>query len=228
MKGLFAFLVLISISLNAQKSTIVIKTSVDRFKIFVDDYSQSSTTYGNYFIYSGEFPKNKVLKIDLLKSTKDLFIPFEKITKNKTYFEIKKNKKDSLYIEEVSPFVTNDVPFIAVYRTKPPQIVLDSSKIAKSCKLSDVEVVNFGKNFNYLKNEKSKITYITTFIAEKCVTINQAKVMLAPISNDEDRLMVSKMLYDHCSEINYFDNLSALFTKKEVAEKFASWLRTKK
>lgn len=228
MKGLIAFFVLISINLNAQKSTIIIKSSVERFKILVDEYPQSTTSYGNYFIYSGVFPSNKVMKIDLMKSPQDIIIPFEKITKSKTYFEIKKSKKDSFYIMEVSPFLSNEVPFIAVYRTKPTKIVLDSTKMAKSCKLTDAEVVGFGKNFNLLKNEKSKITFVSSFMTQKCVTVDQAKVMLAPISNDEDKLMTSKMLYDHCTEVNYFDNLSVVFSKKEVADKFASWLKSKR
>ncbi len=228
MKGLFAFLILISINLNAQKNIIIIKSSSEKFKIFVDDYPQSTTSYGNYFFYSGSFPKDKIMKIDLLKSSQDIFIPFEKITKNKTYYEIKKTKKDSFYIIEVMPFVSNEVPYIAVYRSKPLKIVLDSSKMAKSCKLSDPEVVGFGKNFNLLKTEKSKITFVSSFMAQRCVTIDQAKVMLAPISNDEDKLLVSKMLFDHCTEVNYFDNLSVLFSKKEIANKFVSWLKSKK
>lgn len=228
MKGLIALFLMISWSLNAQKSTIIIKSAVVNFKILVDKYPQSTTSYGNYFVYSGQFPKEKSLELDVLKYTQNIIIPFDKITKSKTYFEIKKTKKDSLYIVEVSPFVSNDIPFYATYRTKPAPIVLDSSKMAKSCKMTDKEVVVFGSNFNLLKNEKSKINFVNSFLAQKCITIDQAKVMLAPITNDEDKLMASKLFFEHCTGVDYYDNLRVIFNSKDVANKFSLWLKSKK
>ena len=227
MKGLIAFFLLISGSLHAQKSTIIIKSSVANFKILVDKYPQS-TAYGNYFVYTGQFPKEKAIELDVLKYTQNIIIPFDKITKNKTYFELKKSKKDSLFIVEISPFLSNYVPFYAAYRTKPAPIILDSSKMAKSCKMSDKEVVVFGSNFNLLKTEKSKTNFVSSFLSQKCITVDQAKVMLAPIENDEDKLMASKLFFDHCTEVDYFDNLSVVFKSKDIANKFSYWLKSKK
>lgn len=227
MKGLIAFFLLISGSLHAQKSTIIIKSSVANFKILVDKYPQS-TAYGNYFVYTGQFPKEKAIELDVLKYTQNIIIPLDKINKNKTYLELKKSKKDSLFIVEISPFVSNYVPFYAAYRTKPAPIILDSSKMAKSCKMSDKEVVVFGSNFNLLKTEKSKTNFVSSFLSQKCITVDQAKVMLAPIENDEDKLMASKLFFDHCTEVDYFDNLSVVFKSKEIANKFSYWLKSKK
>ena len=227
MKGLIAFFLLISWSLHAQKTTIFIKSSVANFKILVDKYPQSAS-YGNYFVYTGQFPKEKAIELDVLKHTQTIIIPFDKISKNKTYFELKKSKKDSFFIVEVSPFVSNNVPFYAAYRTKPAPIILDSSKMAKSCKMSDKEVVVFSSNFNLLKNEKSKINYVTSFLSQKCISVDQAKVMLAPIDNDNDKLMASKLFFDHCTEVDYFDNLCVVFKSKDIANKFSNWLKSKK
>jgi hypothetical protein len=228
MKGLITFFLLISVSLQAQKSTIIIKSSVEKFKILVDKYPQSTSAYGTYFVYTGQFPKDKFIELDILKYAQKIIIPFNKITKNKTFFELKKSKNDSLYIIEVSPFVSNDVPFYAVYRTKPASVVLDSSKMAKSCKMSDKEVTVFGSNFNLLKTEKSKTNYIKSYLSEKCITIDQAKVMLAPIESDEDKFMASKLFFEHCTHADYYDNLRVVFKSKEAADKFSNWLKTKK
>jgi hypothetical protein len=100
--------------------------------------------------------------------------------------------------------------------------------MAKSCKMSDKEVVVFGSNFNLLKTEKSKTNFVSSFLSQKCITVDQAKVMLAPIENDEDKLMASKLFFDHCTEVDYFDNLSVVFKSKEIANKFSYWLKSKK
>jgi hypothetical protein len=228
MKGLITFFLLISASLQAQKSTIIIKSSIAKFKILVDKYPQSTSAYGNYFVYTGKFPKDKFIELDILKYAQKIIIPFNKINKNKTFFELKKSKNDSLYIIEVNPFVSNDIPFYAVYRTKPASVVLDSSKMAKSCKVSDKQIVVFGSNFNLLKTEKSKINYIKSYLSEKCITIDQAKAMLAPIESDQDKFMASKLFFEHCTHIDYYDNLRVLFKSKEAADKFSNWLKSKK